>query len=234
LADSFARIMQTGEPEAILRFAESRLASFPCWLDLSRASHHALLQLGATQAASAVAFETGRLSARLPELAMLTFSDDRPFADSVTQAWLAGLGPAPAPAASVDTQTDPVAALVREAEGKAADGRLNEALEDLQDGVRRADSGRMNFRLRLAQCGLIHKFDAKTDMRALMQPMLEEIDAHRLDDWEPDLARQALSLAAGIALRDGQNRVNPAAPVLERLSRVDVQAAWQLSQSTTG
>ena len=46
LADSFARIVQTGEPEAVLRFAESRLSSFPCWLDLSRASHHALLQMG--------------------------------------------------------------------------------------------------------------------------------------------------------------------------------------------
>src|SRR5690606_3421282 len=95
LSDSFAQIVQTGEPEAVVRFAESRLASFPCWLDLSRASHQALLKLGAAEAAAAVAFETGRLTARLPDLAQLTFNDDRPFADGATQTWLEGLAPAP-------------------------------------------------------------------------------------------------------------------------------------------
>ncbi|MDS1139744.1 type VI secretion system protein TssA [Pusillimonas sp. SM2304] len=232
IIDSFVQIVQTGEPEAVVRFAESRLASFPCWLDLNRASHHALIQLGANEGAAAVAFETSRLNARLPELAQLAFNDERPFADSVTQIWLQSLDATSV--ATAEAGADDIAVLMREAESKAAEGKLNEALEHLQGAAHQVDGRRDGFRLRLAQCGLIHRFDAKTDMRALMLPLLEAIDAHRLEDWEPELARQALALAAGIELRYGVNDASPAAAILGRLSRVDVRAAWQLSQSTTG
>lgn len=231
LIDSFEQVVQIGEPEAVVRFAESRLAGFPCWLDLNRASHQALTQLGAGEAAAAVAFEVSRLNARLPQLAQLTFNDGRSFADSATQAWLQGLGAASAATAS---SADAITTLIQDAESKAADGRLNEALEHLQSAMVQADSRRTSFRLRLAQCSLIHRFDAKTDLRALMLPLLEDIDAHHLEGWEPELGRQALTLAAGIELRYGANDVKPAvSAMLGRLSRVDVGAAWQLSQSTT-
>src|SRR5690606_9032046 len=87
LLDTFEQVMKAGEPEAIIRYAEARLASFPYWLDLNRASHMALTQLKAEQAAQALALETAHFMARLPGLAELTFSDGQAFAAPATQAW---------------------------------------------------------------------------------------------------------------------------------------------------
>lgn len=231
LLDTFEQIMQAGDPQAIIRFSEARLASLPYWLDLNRASHAALTQLKAGPAAQALAQETAHVIARLPGFAQLTFSDGQSFADPATQAWLDALQASGTPD-DVKSARDDVAALAAEAESLAVAGRLEDALVQLQSALRQADSGRARFRLRIAQCGLIHRFDTKTDMRALIAPLVEELETHHLSTWEPELARQALELAAGIELRRGVDGVTPAVPMLGRLSRVDVQAAWQLSQST--
>nr|WP_218947931.1 type VI secretion system protein TssA [Pollutimonas harenae] len=231
LIDTFGQVLKGGEPEAIIRYAEARLASFPYWLDLSRASHMALTQLKASQAAESLALETTHFMARLPGLTELTFSDGQAFADPTTQAWLDALQ-ASGDSGSTTSERDAITALAHEAEGQAVAGKLEDALSQLQVAVRAAESRRASFRLRLAQCHLIHRFDVKTDMRAVIAPLIEELDIHHLSTWEPDLARQALELAAGIELRRRTDGAAPAVPMLGRLSRVDVQAAWQLSQST--
>jgi type VI secretion system protein VasJ len=232
LVDTFQRITGAGEAQAIISFAESRLASFPCWLDLNRASHGALTQLGASQAAEVVARETSQLLARIPGLAELTFNDGQPFADPATQAWLHALQASCIPG-NAASATDEIESLTREAESQAAAGKLQDALTQLQSAIRQAESRRAGFRLRLAQCALIHKFDTKVDTRAMVVPLIEALDAHRLPLWEPELARQALELATDIELRHGGDHARPAAPMLERLAGVDVPTAWQLSQPTT-
>ncbi|AEC20882.1 hypothetical protein PT7_2342 [Pusillimonas sp. T7-7] len=231
LLDTFNQVIKGGEPEAIIRYAEARLASLPYWLDLNRASHMALTQLKASRAAEALVLETAHFMARLPGLSELTFSDGQAFADPATQAWLEALQASGSPDGT-NSERDVVAALAHEAESQAVAGKLEEALSQLQAAVRGAESRRASFRLRLAQCRLIHRFDVKTDMRALIAPLIEELDIHHLSTWEPDLARQALELAAGIELRRRADGAEPVVPMLGRLSRVDVQAAWQLSQST--
>ncbi|MDN5844020.1 MAG: type VI secretion system protein TssA [Alcaligenaceae bacterium] len=229
LIDNFDRITQAGDALAIIRFTESRLASMPLWLDLNRASHGALTQLGASQAAETVALETARLISRVPGLAELSYNDGRPFADPATQAWLQALQGSPAADGNNDTAGD-IAALTREAEGRAVAGKLDEALTQLQAALHQAESRRAGFRLQLAQCSLIHRFDTKTDMRALVIPLIDELEVHHLSTWEPELARQAMELAAGIELRHGADHAGPAASMLGRLSRINVPAAWQLSQ----
>ena len=226
----FEKIAQGGDPEAVIHFAESRLIGHRYWLDLNRASHAALSRLGAKDAALAVAFETGRLLARLPQLAQMKFNDGRPFADPDTQAWLEALGGETPRAAG---SADPVAELAAAADADAVAGKLNEALDNLQAAARHAGSQRDNFRLRLAQCALLQRFDARADMRPLLATLIEELDAHRLATWEPDLARQALKLAATVELRYGAPGAGPNESMLARLASLDLRAAWQLSQSTT-
>lgn len=229
--DAYEHVIEGGDPIAVIRFAESRLVSQPYWLDLNRVSHSALTQLGATQAAQALAHETVHFMNRLSGLEELSYSDGRAFADPATQAWLAALREADtaAPAGGVN---DEVGALTREAEAQAVAGRLAEALDDLQSAIQRAGSRRACFRLRLAQCHLIHRFDAQTDIRPMVEPLVEEAETRDLGSWEPDLARQALELAAGLELRHGAASPHPVVPMLGRLSRVDVNAAWQLSKTT--
>src|SRR5690606_24512483 len=126
-----------------------------------------------------------------------------------TLSWLQALQGSPAADGNSDPSAD-ITALMREAEGRAVAGTLDEAPEQLQAALRHVESRHLGFRLQLAQCSLIHRFDTKTDMRALMMPLIKEIEVHHLSTWEPELARQALELAAGIELRHGADRAGPA------------------------
>lgn len=230
--DAYEQVLEGGDPHAIIRFAEARLVSQPYWLDLNRVSHAALTQLGAQQAAQAVAQETAHFVARLTGLAELTFADGRAFADPATQAWLAALKQADARNGGGSEAADEITELVHAAEADAVAGRLGDALQHLQSAVAKASNERASFRLRLAQCRLIHRFDGQTDVRPMIGPLIEEIEARRLGSWEPDLVRDALELAAGIESRHASTQPSPAAPMLGRLSRVDVNAAWQLTKTT--
>lgn len=228
----FEKIAQGGDPQAVIHFAESRLIGLRYWLDLNRASHAALSRLGATDAATTVAFETGRLLLRLPELAQMRFSDGRPFADPDTQAWLEALDSDGPHASGGSGTADAVTELTKAADADAVAGKLNDALDNLQAAARHAGSQRDNFRLRLAQCALLQRFDARADMRPLLATLIKELDAHRLATWEPDLARQALKLAAAVELRYGASDAGSNESMLARLASLDLRAAWQLSQST--
>lgn len=89
--ESFTRLQAAGEALDILRFCEGNLNNYPFWLDLNRASHAALMRMGANAAAATVAEETRQLLARLPTLADLSFADGQPFADGATLSWLDAL-----------------------------------------------------------------------------------------------------------------------------------------------
>ncbi|MDH0736665.1 type VI secretion system protein TssA [Achromobacter sp. AGC78] len=232
IVSSFEQIAQTGEPQAVVQFAESHLITHRYWLDLNRASHAALTRLGAADAAACVGFETGRLVARLPQLAGMKFNDGQPFADAQTLAWLESFTGAGEGASTTHDDADDLQSLSSAAEADAAAGRLDDALDRLQEAARRTEGLRKRFRLRLAQCALLHRFDDRADIRALMSPLIDELDAHRLQQWEPELARQALALAAAVELRYGAEDAGPSHPLLAKLASLDCRAAWQLSQST--
>jgi type VI secretion system protein VasJ len=228
----FQQIAQSGEPQAVVQFAESHLIVHRYWLDLNRASHAALTRMGATSAAATVAFETGRLVARLAGLTDLKFSDGQPFADMETRAWLESLAASGDGPAASGRDGDELAVLASAAEADAVAGKLDEALDRLQQASRRTEGLRTRFRLRLAQCALLHRFDGRADIRPLLAPLIEELDAHRLPLWEPELARQTLALAAAVELRYGADDAGSSNTLLARLASVDCRAAWQLSQST--
>lgn len=98
--DVLQRLVEAQDPQAILRFVESRLGRLRFWLDLNRVAHEAASALPQGQgAAQAIAAESAHLLRRLPGLQQLAFSDGQPFADEQTRRWLMELsGPVPASA----------------------------------------------------------------------------------------------------------------------------------------
>ncbi len=218
--ESFSRLQSVGEPLDIVRFCEGRLASYPFWLDLNRASHAALSRLGSEAMAgiASLALETRHFLARLPSLVELTFADGQPFADGATRSWLEGL----APAVSSDA-TDGRQKLIDEVGRDAAEGRLNEALARLQVAVGEAGSGRERFRLRAAQCHLLQRFDPRAQLLVALDVLLQEATEQGLDRWEPDLVRPLLELA--LVHDDNGSR----ALWGQRLAAMDLPAFWRLA-----
>lgn len=233
IVGSLEKIAQTGEPQAMVQFAESHLTMHRYWLDLNRASHAALTRMGAAAAAAVVGFETARLVDRLPGLLDLKFNDGQPFADAQTRAWLIAFTDGSSRGTASRDNVEDFQTLAAEAEAEAEAGRLGEALNRLQNATNRTEGLRMRFRLRLTQCMLLHRFDDRADIRAMMAPLIDELDAHCLQQWEPELARQALTLAAAIERRYNADDTGPSrSPLWARLAGLDCPAAWQLSQST--
>jgi type VI secretion system protein VasJ len=230
LLTGLAQVMQGTEPQAIVHFVEARLIGQRYWLDLNRICHAALTRMGASDAATVVAFETGRFLARLPQLATLTFNDGRPFADAETRAWLDSL--AASSSAGAQGGADSIDTLAGTANAAAASGQLDAALASLQAAAGQTASARDAFRLKLAQCSLLYSYDSSGAVRTLLAPLIQELDVYRLPLWEPGLARQALELAAAVEQRYGTDPGETSAPMLARLAGLDCHAAWRLSQTS--
>ncbi|WP_426143648.1 type VI secretion system protein TssA [Pseudomonas sp. DWP3-1-2] len=218
--ETFNRLQSAGEALDVVRFCEGRLNSYPFWLDLNRASHSALSRLGAVALAGAtsVAQETRHFLARIPALAELTFADGQPFADGATRSWLEGLEPATRSGAADALQT-----LIDEAAQDAADGRLSDAMNRLQGGLREVSGGRDRFRLRCAQCLLLQRFDPRAPLQVAVDVLLQEAKEQGLDRWEPDLVRPLLELA--LSQEDGSSKALWA----QQLAAMDLPAFWRLA-----
>lgn len=213
--DTFIRLQQTGEPLDIVRFCEGRLSSFPFWLDLNRASHTALAQVGAAAAAGTLALEVRTFMTRIPGLAELTFADGMPFADGATQLWLHSLTPASDATSSVQ---DPLQQRAEAAERLAVEGRLSEALADLQQAIDTCANERDRFRLRTAQCALVHRFDAKAELYIPLESLLLQADESRLAQWEPELVKPLLVMMLEHSDQPDWSR---------RLARLDLPGFWR-------
>lgn len=228
MVTSLELLAKGDDAAAVVQFIETRLVDQHFWLDLNRICHSALTSTGASDAAATVAFETTQLVQRLPGLSALTFNDGRPFADAATQVWLNSL--AGAQPAQDNSGSDTLDALKEKADSDAASGKLDAALNVLQSAASQANSARNAFRLRLAQCDLLYRFDAAADLRPLLAPLIHELDTYQLLRWEPELARRTLELAAAIEQRYGADPEHPPTPMLARLASLDCHAAWRLIQ----
>lgn len=227
LLTGFARLQTAGEPVDILRFCEGNLASYPFWLDLNRASHAALALLGSAgaEAAATIASETRHLLQRLPTLVELSFSDGQPFADGITRNWLDGL----VPPTSVTGAGDATQTLIDAAGKAAAEGKLKDALAQLQSSAEQAHSARDRFRLRGAQIELLHRFDPRAQLGFALDVLLREAREKGLDRWEPDLVLPLLELA--VVHDDGGSRALWA----EQLAAMDLPTYLRLvSTPATG
>ena len=228
LLEAFVRVQEAAVAHSILRFCEALLPTQPLWLDLSRASHDALVQLEAFDAAAAVVLEVNELLQRIPLLAGLAFADGQPFADAQTRAWLTTLQPKPPEppvqerAASVEVVVDELTQWITAAEHMAVAGQIGQALAELQMQVAASHAGRERFYLRLAQCDLMQRFGAQAAAQALFEALLGEVHQRRLDAWEPTLVQRLIALAA--------NQGNGlSSQWFAHLAALDGHAAWVLT-----
>lgn len=218
-----------GDHAAVLRLAEPAASRQRLWLEPSFQVIQALQGLGKRHAPArdAVASELLALLRRLPTLAELSFKNGIPLLGPKGRAWVAeqagGGGGGGASA-------DPLDQALGAARAKLADG-LPAALEALGGAApaRLGLRGRFRWRLGLARLS----FDAGRADLALGQ--LEGLDQerirHGLDDWEPALSAEMLTLrlkalqALQPKPKDAPER---ARAIFEALCQVDLPSALAL------
>jgi type VI secretion system protein VasJ len=191
MRDALAGLVSSARWDAVLLQSEATLRANPLWLDACWLSARALEALGEThQAARAIVEgESRALVRRLPQLLELRFLDGTPIASPDAAAWLrAGAGSdeiTPNEQASAGPpkafQSALEAAL---ASGDAAAGRELERL------LRAAPSAREAFQWRLALARSIENSGKLEAATALYLGLERDVDAHALEDWEPELARE--------------------------------------------
>ena len=228
-----ASVQGAGDPLSLLRFAEERFSSDPLWLDLNRCVARALQALGDDYAAAAraVLFETALVAARLHG-GTLRFADGMPFASTDTLEWLAEAGSG----AGASGPTQPaISAGVGDAIKKAAElagaGNLLGAAAALQRGIGAAPNAKERFQARIKLAEHILAAQVVANPWPFAQPLLEDIDRHGIEAWDPTLAVAGLRLAFNALAAAGE--AAPAVPTLAdllgRIARLDSAEALRLS-----
>lgn len=224
--DALSRLAASADPLALARFAQTRLSTFPYWLDLCRHTHAALRRAGVPAAAAVVAAEAAALDTRLPGVLALQFDGGMPFADAATVEWFAAIRTPAEGAERSAPGMDEGAASLSAARGLAAEGRLGDALGALETLSRSAVAAGEQFRLRLEQCELVRDFGDASVLGPLVASLVKQIEIHQLARWEPALARRALSIAAGVRQEPDRSAQGLS---LAKLAELDFAAAWRLA-----
>ena len=235
--DTLKSLRAGNEAEAVIRFAESRLSEYPFWLDLNRASSEGLARLGerAANADATVKLETANLLRRIPKLESAAFADGTPFADAGTLTWLAGFANASQNGSGsqpgLDLGAQSFAAAFEEAQKLAGQGKFLEAVEMLDSVCRSTASERLRMLTRMRIGEMILANNSSGELRPYFAPLLETIDRHRLESWEPALAVQALILIyRGLgAESEAGCGLPPRIDLLKRIALLDFGQALKLA-----
>ncbi|MCL9782498.1 TssA family type VI secretion system protein [Vibrio sp. S4M6] len=181
----------TGDAMVWLSACENTIATNPFWLDLSYQSLQILSGLGSGYADAKNEIEKScrDLVSRFPEIILLKYNDERPFASLATQDWLTSLDKS-----AVDTGVDNTSEIEAKANALVTSGQVEQALGLLNHAlIGGAPYDQFRLKLRMAQ---ILQQDHCTQL-ALTQiaSSLEQIQQYRLDLWQPELALSAYKIA---------------------------------------
>lgn len=231
----FEELQRSGEPEVLLEAAEARLGEYLFWLDLSFFAYQALLRLGDgyARAREAVRQETAFFVRRLPGLEELCFADGTPLASSGTSCWLAqGAQHPPLPCG------ESVPAETRQASGAEAEqvrylvqsGRLTEAIEQSQQRLKECGCGRERLLWRVTMAGMLMGAGQGRVALPYLDQVLEELDRHHLEEYEPELALNALELAWRAYREQPEPQAREtASTLLLRIGRLDLPEMLRLA-----
>ncbi|MAL00543.1 MAG: type VI secretion system protein TssA [Alcaligenaceae bacterium] len=240
IMDAFQTICGAGNADGIIEFCESRILTFPFWLDLDYQSARGYEMMGEQGARmrQAVIKNTLTFTERLPELEHLTFSDGTPFASAETRQWLGDCRALNSGAAA----TDPFEKTQQEARAATSNGQHDQAMQLYQDLLQSTFSGRDQFRARIALLDLFMSANGSADPMPLAQPIFQDCKTMNLFQWEPILAgnalqtvlkacKQALSNPAvfdDTPRRENYQRLQQ--ETLQQLARIDFPAASRFSR----
>jgi type VI secretion system protein VasJ len=227
-------LLSEGKFSEAARAAEEQVTASLFWLDPHRVAAKALEGLGPeyAPALAAVQAEVRLFLARLPGVEQLAFADGAPFADAETQAWLATLssGQDAGRGKAAAAQDDATSQAVQDAEQRFARKDELGALDVLGQAARQAQDGPSRLRLTMAQMSLLGRAGRWPVAASLAEAVVAEVDRRGLEDWDPDLAVDALLAArgafAGMGGEDGQSRARTLAA---RVARIRPAAALHLA-----
>lgn len=225
--------------QGLVESAEDRVAEYILWLDLHRFVAEGLSNLGSSyqECHDVVCEETALFVRRLGGVENLSFADGTPFADAETLRWLQGIAfgdagastdmPSVADAKDAGHMTE----VVEKAQALVKKKKLGEAVSMLDRELRRCFSkkGQLLWRLALAQLLL----SAKRPKFALphLEVVLQDVDAFRLEEWDPDLAFKGLKTVwLGLDAHGDDASKEQAASVLKRLARLSPTEAIGLER----
>lgn len=221
------RLLASQSDEGLVQFAEGQLTVSPFWLDLNRICCQALERMGAAYAAATaeVSGETARLLARFPGLEVLTFADGRPFADAETRAWLGSLASA---GEGERIAPDPLAGGLAQARRWVAEGDPAAAAAVLQEILQTSVTPLQRLRVHIQLCQLLLTSRLVANLPSFAQVIVDTIDRHHLDEWEPALALDGLQVAYQVFVQAQRER---AEALLARIVKLDMGAAVKLAAS---
>jgi type VI secretion system protein VasJ len=173
-------------------------ASNHVWLDLQRIIVTACERLGEPymQVRSAVLFETAAFVRRLPEIATLSFSDGSPFCDEMTKSWLSSdvqsaLGAGKQSGGGGSAASDSFNKEVEEANALSAAGKLEEAIDLVQNGIRSSRCERDSFRRSMLVATLLLRANQPDIAVSVLEMLDQKTATYNLAAWDPELAVEA-------------------------------------------
>lgn len=189
IMDAYQIVCGTGNADGIIEFCESRLPTFPFWLDLDYQSARGFAMLEARGAPMRQAIIKNVLAflERLPGIEHLTFSDGTPFASNETQQWLDECRAQQAGNAGGDGADN----AFDRAKEIAQTGKAGEAMSIYHDLSRQTSARRDQFRARIAMAELFISTRGDADPIPYVQALADDCQHYHLADWEPELAAQA-------------------------------------------
>lgn len=197
IIDIFEKITKSKNAQGLIEFCESRIRTFPFWLDLDCQSARGFSMMGAAgiHMRNTVVDTLLNFLDRLPGVDQLLFSDGTPFANIDTLAWIKRCRQE---RSSVGA-TDAFDAAKSNAMNARVEGKSEQAVNELQLFISNTNSKRDQFRARVALVEMILSDRPDADLRALVQPLIDDCEKQKLDQWEPELAASAWALKARAA-----------------------------------
>jgi type VI secretion system protein VasJ len=224
LVERLKSLLQERQWPALLQFAEDTAFQSIFWLDLQHASAQALEAMGEgfARAAATVGRETAAFLARLAGVERLAFAEGMPFADENALAWLQSLaGSAEAPPAgdleeAIRRDIERIKPLVKSR-------KFSEAARAFQDRLKSAASAREQFFCRLEFADMLSKIGGAGWFAPQAERILEDIDAYRLDQFDPALALKGITLALkGYRAQSDAVSKKRTEELLQRLAQIDL------------
>jgi type VI secretion system protein VasJ len=236
-------LRNTGDAEALLKAVEARLTQYIFWIDLNRLAAEALSRLGSRyeRAQTAVCQETAFLLHRLPGIEDLSFSDGTPFATPETRQWLQGIvfrkdppGIDAAASSSPGGTSDMESAIERGIDEMLTLVRRGKLIEAMEAGQRRLRDGGSRREVLLWRLALARMFVGvgKTKLALpYLEQVLEDIESHRLEEYDPSLALRGFRLAWLAFDTQVEKRFKEqATAILHRIGRLDMAEMVRLAK----
>jgi type VI secretion system protein VasJ len=234
-----------GNWNALITSAEQSLSQYFFWFDLNRFVSESLVSLGESYRSSheAVCQETSFFLHRLPGAADLAFSDGTPFADPETKEWLESIAlgggtltPDSVQRMEIGGEEEDgdkhMANTLEKAQELAKKKRLLDAVQLIQAEIKNCFSQKEVLIWRFALCRML--IGSKRSDMALphLDLILNDIEAYRLENWEPQLALEGLKLLwTGYNNHTDKTFKRNAEAILSRITRLDSVEALKLCQT---